>query len=123
MTHSKYFTNRTGRGRTVALRIALCTLGMVAALQALQPAAAADKVTAKVSTADLDLGTNAGILAAQTRIREVARRLCRQVEDLDDLSRQSNYAACVDESVATAMQSVKRMALAALAKQTPTMTP
>jgi UrcA family protein len=122
MTHSKCFSSETVGTKTVARRTALCAIGMFAALQVQQSAIAADRLTAKVSTADLDLGTSAGMLAAEARVRETARRLCRQLEDLDDLSRQSNYTACVDASVTAAMQSVKRLALAALAKQTPTMT-
>jgi UrcA family protein len=103
--------------------IALCAVGLVAAIDAQRPASAGDVRTAKVSIADLDLGTTAGMMAAQARVRQMARRLCTQVEQMDDLSRHENYLACVDASVTAAMQQLKGPTLAALAKQKPSNTP
>jgi len=68
------------------------------------PAQAADPDygarTQKVSLADLDLSTFAGQAAARERLHQMARRLCGQVEDELDLSRQPNYVKCVDGAVA-----------------------
>jgi UrcA family protein len=62
--------------------------------------------SAKVSIAGLDLSTPQGVRAARERLRQTARKLCLQVADELDLSLHANYLACVDESVAKAMQQV-----------------
>jgi UrcA family protein len=59
--------------------------------------------SAAVSLAGLDLATPAGMAAAQERVHQTARRLCFQLSDAADLSRQPNYVRCVDEAVASAM--------------------
>ena len=59
--------------------------------------------SATVSLAGLDLSTPEGKAAAHDRVKMAARRLCFKLSDFDDLSRQSNYVACVDDAVATAM--------------------
>jgi UrcA family protein len=60
--------------------------------------------TSKVSLADLDLTTPEGTSAARERLRQEARRLCNQVADSLDLSHQSNFVACVDETLANALR-------------------
>jgi UrcA family protein len=62
--------------------------------------------SAKVSIAGLDLSTPQGARAARERVRQTARKLCAQVADELDLSHHANYVACVDQSVAQAMQQV-----------------
>jgi UrcA family protein len=62
--------------------------------------------SAKVSIAGVDLSTPQGTSAARERIRQTARKLCAQVADELDLSHHANYVACVEESVAKAMQRV-----------------
>jgi UrcA family protein len=78
-----------------------------ALILAMSAFAAADAMAAEhskiVSLADLDLSTPAGLSLARERIHQSARKLCEQVSDPLDLSRQSNYVACVDESVTQAM--------------------
>ena len=123
MNHSKHHSERSDATKTTPILMALCTIGLVAALDAQRPASADDVRMAKVSVADLDLGTSAGMKTAQARVREVARRLCTEVEQMDDLSRHTNYLACVDASVTAAMQQLKGPALAALAKQKSGSTP
>jgi UrcA family protein len=71
-----------------------------------KPVAARYSRAAKVSLADLDLATPEGARAAHERLHQEARRLCSEVADDLDLSRQANYVACIDESVAKAMQQV-----------------
>jgi UrcA family protein len=62
--------------------------------------------SARVSLAGLDLSTPDGARAARERLRGTARRLCGQVADDLDLSHQSNFVACVDETLATALRRV-----------------
>jgi UrcA family protein len=109
--------------KVTPIHMALCAIGLVAAIDAQRPASADDVRMAKVSVADLDLGTTAGMTAAQARVRQMARHLCTQVEQMDDLSRHANYLACVDESVTAAMQQLKGPALANLTKQKPGTSP
>jgi UrcA family protein len=123
MNHSKHRTEGLGGTKVPGMLIALCTMGLVAAIDAQRPATAGDVRTAKVSVADLDLGTTAGMMAAQARVRQMARRLCSQVEHLDDLSHYENYLACVDASVTAAMQQLKGPALAGLAAKNAGNTP
>jgi UrcA family protein len=123
MNHSKHLSERLDGTKATPILMALCTIGLVAAIDAQRPASADEVRLAKVSVADLDLGTTAGVMAAQARVRQVARRLCTQLEQMDDLSRHDNYLACVDASVTAAMQQLKGPALAALAKQKPGTTP
>jgi UrcA family protein len=108
MNHSKH-----------PILMALCTIGLGTAVDAQRPASADDVRMAKVWVADLDLGTTAGMKAAQGRVQKVAQRLCAQVSQIDDLSRHDNYLKCVDASVTAAMQQLKGPALAALARQKP----
>jgi UrcA family protein len=75
--------------------------------------------SAKVSLAGLDLSTPDGTRAARERLRGTARRLCAQVADDLDLSHQSNFVACVDETLAAALrQATEISASTATAKAT-----
>ncbi len=123
MNHFKSRIEASAGTKTAPMLIALCTIGLVAAIDAQRPATAGDVRTAKVEVADLDLGTTAGMMAAQARVRQTARRLCSQLEQLDDLSHYANYLACVDESVTAAMQQLKGPALARLAEKKAGATP
>jgi UrcA family protein len=69
--------------------------------------------TSKVPLADLNLTTPEGASAARERLRKEARRLCSQVADSDDLSHQTNFMACVDETLANALRQVAGPALVA----------
>lgn len=68
---------------------------------------------ARVSLADLDLSTPAGLRAAHDRLHEKARRLCFQLEDELSLSHQPDYVICVAKTTAAALQQAKVPALAA----------
>ena len=74
---------------------------------------------ATVWLGDLDLSTPEGMGAARGRVQETARRLCGQVSDPDDRSRQANYVECVNESTSAALRQLPSPALAAaqLARQ------
>ena len=66
--------------------------------------------SATVSLAGLDLSTPEGKTAAHDRVNMAARRLCFKLSDSNDLSRQSNYVACVNDAVATAMLKITERA-------------
>lgn len=89
---------------TTAL-LALCIIGAADALAGSGVDASVNR-SAKVSIAGLDLSTPQGVRAARERLRQTARELCLQFADELDLSLHANYLACVDESVAKAMQQV-----------------
>jgi|SRR5260370_26988151 UrcA family protein len=86
--------------------IALLALCVLASAAAAAPTSDTAPVTrsAKVSLAGLDLSTPDGARAARERLRGTARRLCAQVADGLDLSHQSNFVACVDETLAAALR-------------------
>jgi UrcA family protein len=65
-----------------------------------------DSRSEQVSIAGLDLSTTDGLHVARERVHQVARRLCLQLVDQNDLSHQSNYVNCVEDAVAGAMQQV-----------------
>jgi UrcA family protein len=62
-----------------------------------------------VTLNDLDLSTAVGQLTALERLHQVARSLCSQLSDNLDLSKQSNYVACVDSATAKAAQNLQAM--------------
>jgi UrcA family protein len=97
--------------------LALCVIGSADALagSAVDPSVMR---SAKVSITGLDLSTPEGARAARERIRQTARKLCAQVADELDLSLHANYVACVDESVAKAMQQVPPSSIVAGATAT-----
>jgi UrcA family protein len=65
-----------------------------------------DSRSEKVSIAGLDLSTVEGLNTARERVHQVARRLCLDLVDQNDRSRQWNYVNCVDDAVASAMQQI-----------------
>ena len=68
----------------------------------------------KVSLADLDLSTAAGVRAAHRRVRAKAEHLCHQLWDDNSATFRWTYAACVEDTVASALQQLKVPALAAV---------
>jgi UrcA family protein len=97
--------------RTTAL-VGLCIFS--SGLTVAAPQADSHPITrsAKVSLADLDLSTPEGARAARERLRETARHLCDRVADELDLSQQTNYVTCVDETLAAALRKVNGPAAA-----------
>jgi UrcA family protein len=75
-----------------------------------------DSRSEKVSIAGLDLSTPDGLNVARERVSQVARRLCLQLVDQNDRSRQWNYVNCVDDAVASAMQQVSGPSRSIVAK-------
>jgi UrcA family protein len=92
---------------TTAL-LALCVLASAAEAAPTRDTAPVTR-SAKVSLAGLDLSTPDGARAARERLRGTARRLCAQVADDLDLSHQSNFVACVDETLAAALRQAAKI--------------
>ena len=91
-------------GRKVSVGAAALLLSVIPfAAFAGQSRSPSESRSEAVSLAGLDLATPGGMAAAQERVHKTARRLCFQLSDAADLSRQANYVQCVDEAVASAM--------------------
>ena len=94
--------------------VALLAVAPLAALADPPTAPAAHTLAYKVSLADLDLSTPEGIRAAHKRLRGKAESLCRQLWDSTSASFRWTYAACVQATLAQAIQQLNAPALAAL---------
>jgi UrcA family protein len=102
-----------------ALAEASSTSAQAAAKKSDQPAhSATESRTSKVSLSDLNLATSEGARVARERLHREARRLCNQVADELDLSRQPNFVACVEEALAKALRQIAPGALVAGAAAT-----
>ena len=95
---------------------ALCGIAPMVAFAASPPAPSAITHSAQVSLADLDLSTPDGRRVARDRLHEAARRLCSQVAAGQDLSHQTNFVACVDDTLANALRRLDAPARTAVAE-------
>jgi UrcA family protein len=73
-------------------------------------AGSAADIRKAVSFTDLDLSTPAGARAAHERLHEVARKLCGQAAEEQDLSHQANFVKCVDDAMARALPQIEDLA-------------
>jgi UrcA family protein len=98
-------------GRSKSTFIAAATLALFGwPVQSMaDPQSSADR-SRPVTLSDLDLTTADGVGVAKQRLHQMARRLCSQTADRDDLSRQPNYVACIDDAVSKAMSRVQALA-------------
>jgi UrcA family protein len=94
--------------------IALSAVAPLAALADPPTAPAPHTLESKVSLTDLDLSTAKGVHAAHKRLRGKAEHLCRQLEDSASFTFRWTYAACVQKSVADAIQQLNAPAVAVL---------
>lgn len=108
--------SRYESGYTKLAMAVLSVILVTAALGKQLAANAADKATATVSVADLDLSTDKGMQAARDRLNATARRLCEKVVDPASLSIYSDYVHCVDEATTAAVAQLTGPVLAANAK-------
>lgn len=67
----------------------------------------------RVSLSDLDLSTPEGVRAAHKRLRQKAEYLCRQLEDSVRTTYRWTHAACVQATLADAIQRLNVPALVA----------
>jgi UrcA family protein len=102
-------TSNTSRVNTLVAVLVTGALLWGSALPAQAADAAYGIRTKKVSLSDLDLSTIAGQETARERLHRMVRRLCAQVEDLDDLSHHANYMACVDQATAKVLPHLDAM--------------
>jgi UrcA family protein len=65
---------------------------------------------ANVALGDLDLSTLEGARVARERLEAMAHRLCNELARRQDLSNQLNYAACVHDSLVTALAQADALA-------------
>ena len=63
-----------------------------------------EAIAAKVSFADLDLNTPAGVAVARERIASTANRLCRQFEDPRKVDHTQAREDCFRESLAAGLE-------------------
>ena len=105
--------NRCNRSTALlaALTLALTTTASTCAFADPLSKPSSETRSAAVSIADLDLSTPDGLSAARDRLRTAARRLCKRVANPDDLSRESNYTACVDEAFTNALAKLNERAV------------
>jgi UrcA family protein len=98
--------------KTFKTAIALMALGAFGAGAALAdaPVSGSETRVKQVSFADLDLATPEGIKAAHERVHEIARTMCSQLSDMNDLSKQPNFVKCVDKTMAAALPKVEEFA-------------
>jgi len=114
MNTDTYMPRRFGPQTAVraAALMTLLAIAPIAVAAGTQPAPAPEIRAARVSVADLDLSTPQGMRAARDRVQKMARHLCTQLEDLRDLSHHSNFVACVDDTLASALRQVNALAAA-----------
>ena len=110
--------NRCNRSTALlaALTLALTATASTSALADPVSKPSSETRSAAVSIADLDLSTPDGLSTARDRLRTAARRLCKRVANPDDLSRESNYTACVDEAFANAVAKLSERAVGVVAR-------
>jgi UrcA family protein len=94
--------------------VILFAVAPLAALADPPAAPTSHTLESRVSLADLDLSTPEGVRAAHKRLRRKAEHLCRQLEDSASASFRWTYAACVQETLANAIQQLNVPALAAV---------
>jgi UrcA family protein len=75
-------------------------------------ASATSTLESRVALSDLDLATPEGVTLAHKRLERKAEYLCRQFWDDDSMLRRT-YEACVNETLANALQQLNMSVLAA----------
>jgi UrcA family protein len=106
--------------------LALSFLGSTVGVAGPQADPAPVTHSTKVYLTGLDPSTFEGVKVARERLRQSPRRLCNQVADELDLSRQANFVTCVDASMASALHSLTEPGaskLPAVAARIPATTP
>ena len=107
---NRNLTHRFHKAGT-ALAIGLATALLAVSAQAAAPQANESVV---VRYDDLNLASTAGAQALYARINTAAERACGGSPPMRELRRQQAYAACVNESVETAVKKIDSQRLQAL---------
>jgi UrcA family protein len=108
--NTRTISSRLSRFETAVRTATLIALCVAAPLAAIAQAAsgAPQTASARVSLAGLDLATPEGQKTARERLHEMARIVCSRVADRLDLSHQPNFVKCLDDTLANAMQQLKK---------------
>ena len=101
-------TRRHGNRAMVAASLIAALMGWN--VTALADPSPSDVKSARVNLKDLDLSSANGRNAAYERLHQAARTLCSRVADPNDLSRQTNFVACVDRAMAQAQPALQLLA-------------
>jgi UrcA family protein len=91
------------------------TMMIFATLMGAAPAVAqqaGESRQARVSYADINIASEAGMLALRHRIEAASRTLCGPAPDLRDLNRDVAYRTCVQQSLQRALDEVPKGRLA-----------
>jgi UrcA family protein len=121
--HLKMYTELSRRPFTpkTAPRIAAITALLACAPAAVLAAGAAagptETATARVSLADLDLGTPAGLRVARERLGAIATRLCGKFADERRISSRQTQQDCVRDTLADALARLQVTKVAATSDQ------
>jgi UrcA family protein len=102
--------------KTALALIALSTLGAGAARADAPAQSGSETRTKQVSFAGLDLSTPEGVSAATERVHQMARTMCSQLSNMDDLSKQPNFVKCVENTMTAAQPKVQELARIARTK-------
>jgi UrcA family protein len=73
---------------------------------------AADHRQVRVSYADINTASMAGMLVLRSRIQAASRNLCGSEPDSRDLNRREPYRSCVTQSVQRALDEIPKGSLA-----------
>jgi UrcA family protein len=90
----------------------LSALAPLVALAEPPVAPVSSTLESRVALSDLDLATPEGVALAHKRLERKAENLCRQLWDDDSMLRRT-YEACVNETLANALQQLNMSVLAA----------
>jgi len=99
--------------------VALCAAAPLATLADPPTAPAPHTLESKVSLADLDLSTPKGVRAAHKRLERKAEYLCRRLGDSVSTTYRWTHAACVQQTIANAIQQLNAPALASADRARP----
>jgi UrcA family protein len=92
-----------------SLTISLMAVGFLGGTAAIADQVGSSVASKKVIFSDLDLATVEGQQVAQKRVHQLASNLCAQVADPTDMSRHTNYLACMDATLAKAGVSLQAL--------------
>jgi UrcA family protein len=102
----------SGLGNIFAIA-AVAALGLSASVQAAPVGGDPDSVSVTVKLGDLDLGGQAGAVAAYYRIKTAAGSICGQAPSPVDLNGGQQYRQCMNATIDRAVQSLGNPIVAA----------
>jgi UrcA family protein len=104
--------SRPATSNAVIAAVCMVLSALAPLVASADPPRARTSLESQISLSDLDLATPEGVALAHKRLKRKAANLCRQLWD-DDSSLRRTYEACVNETLANAMQQLNMSVLAA----------